>query len=132
MTWEKMSKSKHNGVDPQEVVGRYGIDTIRLYILFAAPPEKDILWDVKGKSPPPSRPASSPSVAQGVSRKETSWRKTAARVLGIRPVKRGVVCPASCTSDQRPQTSVPGGDGPHSHWRRLAASAASQSSPLTR
>ncbi|XP_078299293.1 leucine--tRNA ligase, mitochondrial isoform X7 [Panthera onca] len=47
VTWEKMSKSKHNGVDPQEVVGRYGIDTIRLYILFAAPPEKDILWDVK-------------------------------------------------------------------------------------
>lgn len=47
MTWEKMSKSKHNGVDPEEVVEQYGIDTIRLYILFAAPPEKDILWDVK-------------------------------------------------------------------------------------
>uniref|UniRef100_A0ABI8AKB7 leucine--tRNA ligase n=1 Tax=Felis catus TaxID=9685 RepID=A0ABI8AKB7_FELCA len=51
VTWEKMSKSKHNGVDPQEVVGRYGIDTIRLYILFAAPPEKDILWDVKCDCP---------------------------------------------------------------------------------
>ncbi|XP_045348563.1 probable leucine--tRNA ligase, mitochondrial isoform X3 [Leopardus geoffroyi] len=51
VTWEKMSKSKHNGVDPQEVVGRYGIDTIRLYILFAAPPEKDILWDVKCDRP---------------------------------------------------------------------------------
>ncbi|XP_048190611.1 leucine--tRNA ligase, mitochondrial [Perognathus longimembris pacificus] len=47
VTWEKMSKSKHNGVDPEEVVAQYGIDTIRLYILFAAPPEKDILWDVK-------------------------------------------------------------------------------------
>uniref|UniRef100_A0A7N5JTD0 leucine--tRNA ligase n=1 Tax=Ailuropoda melanoleuca TaxID=9646 RepID=A0A7N5JTD0_AILME len=47
VTWEKMSKSKHNGVDPEEVVQQYGIDTIRLYILFAAPPEKDILWDVK-------------------------------------------------------------------------------------
>ncbi|XP_005632695.1 probable leucine--tRNA ligase, mitochondrial isoform X1 [Canis lupus familiaris] len=47
VTWEKMSKSKHNGVDPEEVVGQFGIDTIRLYILFAAPPEKDILWDVK-------------------------------------------------------------------------------------
>ncbi|XP_012885720.1 PREDICTED: probable leucine--tRNA ligase, mitochondrial [Dipodomys ordii] len=47
VTWEKMSKSKHNGVDPKEVVAQYGIDTIRLYILFAAPPEKDILWDVK-------------------------------------------------------------------------------------
>eukprot|EP00069_Balaena_mysticetus_P000703 bmy_14847T0 len=42
-----MSKSKHNGVDPEDVVEQYGIDTIRLYILFAAPPEKDILWDVK-------------------------------------------------------------------------------------
>ncbi|XP_040301031.1 leucine--tRNA ligase, mitochondrial isoform X2 [Herpailurus yagouaroundi] len=51
VTWEKMSKSKHNGVDPQEVVGCYGIDTIRLYILFAAPPEKDILWDVKCDRP---------------------------------------------------------------------------------
>lgn len=51
VTWEKMSKSKHNGVDPEEVVEQYGIDTIRLYILFAAPPEKDILWDVKSKSP---------------------------------------------------------------------------------
>uniref|UniRef100_A0A8D1D5E5 leucine--tRNA ligase n=1 Tax=Sus scrofa TaxID=9823 RepID=A0A8D1D5E5_PIG len=47
VTWEKMSKSKHNGVDPEDVVEQYGIDTIRLYLLFAAPPEKDILWDVK-------------------------------------------------------------------------------------
>nr|XP_044992383.1 probable leucine--tRNA ligase, mitochondrial isoform X2 [Jaculus jaculus] len=47
VTWEKMSKSKHNGVDPEHVVAQYGIDTVRLYILFAAPPEKDILWDVK-------------------------------------------------------------------------------------
>ncbi|KAK1172279.1 putative leucine--tRNA ligase, mitochondrial [Acipenser oxyrinchus oxyrinchus] len=47
MTWEKMSKSKHNGIDPEEVVKHYGIDTVRLYILYAAPPEQDILWDVK-------------------------------------------------------------------------------------
>ncbi|XP_066900571.1 leucine--tRNA ligase, mitochondrial isoform X2 [Kogia breviceps] len=47
VTWEKMSKSKHNGVDPEDIVEQYGIDTIRLYILFAAPSEKDILWDVK-------------------------------------------------------------------------------------
>uniref|UniRef100_A0AAY4AKP3 leucine--tRNA ligase n=1 Tax=Denticeps clupeoides TaxID=299321 RepID=A0AAY4AKP3_9TELE len=47
VTWDKMSKSKHNGLDPQEVVQQYGIDTVRLYILYAAPPEKDILWDVK-------------------------------------------------------------------------------------
>lgn len=45
-----MSKSKHNGVDPEELMKEYGIDTIRLYILFAAPPEQDILWDTKSKS----------------------------------------------------------------------------------
>lgn len=44
-----MSKSKHNGLDPQEVVQQYGVDTVRLYILYAAPPEQDILWDVKSK-----------------------------------------------------------------------------------
>ncbi|MEE6513409.1 hypothetical protein FKM82_021015 [Ascaphus truei] len=47
VTWEKMSKSKHNGVDPEEMVEQYGIDTTRLYLLFAAPPEQDILWDMK-------------------------------------------------------------------------------------
>uniref|UniRef100_A0AAZ3QV83 leucine--tRNA ligase n=2 Tax=Oncorhynchus tshawytscha TaxID=74940 RepID=A0AAZ3QV83_ONCTS len=44
VTWEKMSKSKHNSLDPQQ---QYGIDTVRLYILYTAPPEQDILWDVK-------------------------------------------------------------------------------------
>uniref|UniRef100_A0A8C5GGC4 leucine--tRNA ligase n=1 Tax=Gouania willdenowi TaxID=441366 RepID=A0A8C5GGC4_GOUWI len=47
VTWEKMSKSKHNGLDPQEVVQQYGLDTVRLYILYSAPPEQDILWNVK-------------------------------------------------------------------------------------
>ncbi|KAK2910436.1 hypothetical protein Q8A73_008151 [Channa argus] len=47
VTWEKMSKSKYNGLDPQEVVQQYGVDTVRLYILYAAPPEQDILWNVK-------------------------------------------------------------------------------------
>ncbi|XP_041039639.1 probable leucine--tRNA ligase, mitochondrial [Carcharodon carcharias] len=47
ITWEKMSKSKHNGIDPAEMIQQYGIDTVRLYILYAAPPEQDILWDVK-------------------------------------------------------------------------------------
>lgn len=45
-----MSKSKHNGIDPEELVKEYGIDTVRLYILFAAPPDQDILWDAKSKS----------------------------------------------------------------------------------
>ena len=43
--FEKMSKSKYNGVDPGTVVDRYGADTARMFILFKAPPEKDLEWD---------------------------------------------------------------------------------------
>ena len=43
--YEKMSKSKYNGVDPQKVITKYGIDTARMFILFKAPPEKDLEWD---------------------------------------------------------------------------------------
>lgn len=43
--YEKMSKSKYNGVDPQKVLGKYGADTARMFILFKAPPEKDLEWD---------------------------------------------------------------------------------------
>ena len=43
--FEKMSKSKHNGVDPASVIDRYGADTARMFILFKAPPEKDLEWD---------------------------------------------------------------------------------------
>lgn len=50
--YEKMSKSKYNGVDPQVVLGKYGADTARMFILFKAPPEKDLEWqdaDVEGQ-----------------------------------------------------------------------------------
>ena len=40
-----MSKSKYNGVDPLEVMANYGADTARMFILFKAPPEKDLEWD---------------------------------------------------------------------------------------
>ncbi len=43
--YEKMSKSKYNGVEPQAVLGKYGADTARMFILFKAPPEKDLEWD---------------------------------------------------------------------------------------
>ena len=43
--YEKMSKSKYNGVDPSQVIDRYGADTARMFILFKAPPEKDLEWD---------------------------------------------------------------------------------------
>ncbi len=41
----KMSKSKYNGVDPKQVLEKYGADTARMFILFKAPPEKDLEWD---------------------------------------------------------------------------------------
>ena len=41
---EKMSKSKNNGVDPEASIERYGADTLRLFILFASPPEKELEW----------------------------------------------------------------------------------------
>ena len=41
----KMSKSRNNGIDPQELIDRYGADTVRLYILFAAPPEQTLVWN---------------------------------------------------------------------------------------
>ncbi|MEA5508757.1 leucine--tRNA ligase [Crocosphaera sp. UHCC 0190] len=43
--YEKMSKSKYNGVDPEKVIAKYGVDTARMFILFKAPPEKDLEWD---------------------------------------------------------------------------------------
>ncbi|MCB1748481.1 MAG: leucine--tRNA ligase, partial [Gammaproteobacteria bacterium] len=41
---EKMSKSKNNGVDPQALIDRYGADTVRLYTMFAAPPDQSLEW----------------------------------------------------------------------------------------
>ncbi len=45
---EKMSKSKNNGVDPQVLVDRYGADTVRLFSMFAAPPEQSLEWNEAG------------------------------------------------------------------------------------
>ncbi len=44
----KMSKSKGNTVDPQELIERYGADTVRLFIMFAAPPEQSLEWNDSG------------------------------------------------------------------------------------
>ncbi len=46
--WTTMSKSKNNGVDPQEVIDRYGADTARLFVMFASPPEQTMEWNDAG------------------------------------------------------------------------------------
>jgi len=41
---EKMSKSRNNGIDPEDMVGRYGADTIRLYMMMQSPPSQTLEW----------------------------------------------------------------------------------------
>ena len=43
-----MSKSKNNGVDPQELIDRFGADTARLFVMFASPPEQTLEWSGAG------------------------------------------------------------------------------------
>jgi len=45
---EKMSKSRNNGVDPQSMIDKYGADTVRLFSMFASPPELSLEWNEAG------------------------------------------------------------------------------------
>ncbi len=45
---EKMSKSKGNGVDPQPMIEKYGADTVRLFMMFASPPDQSLEWSDEG------------------------------------------------------------------------------------
>ena len=45
---EKMSKSKHNTVDPEDIIAHYGADTIRWFMLSDSPPERDVQWTEAG------------------------------------------------------------------------------------
>ena len=46
--WKRMSKSLGNGVDPDEMIEAYGADAVRLFVLFAAPPENELRWSESG------------------------------------------------------------------------------------
>ncbi len=43
--WTTMSKSKNNGADPQDLIDRYGADTVRLFAMFASPPDQALEWN---------------------------------------------------------------------------------------
>src|SRR5258708_8926493 len=43
-----MSKSKNNGVDPQDLIEKYGADTARMFVMFASPPEQSLEWSDSG------------------------------------------------------------------------------------
>jgi len=45
---EKMSKSKNNGVDPQDMIDKYGADTVRLFVMFTTPPDQSLEWSDAG------------------------------------------------------------------------------------
>ena len=71
----KMAKSKGNVVDPEYMIDEYGTDTTRLFLLFAAPPERDLEWSDQGVA---GRPAS--CTASG------TWSRTCCRTLkGVAP-----------------------------------------------
>ncbi|HEY8537806.1 MAG TPA: leucine--tRNA ligase [Steroidobacteraceae bacterium] len=46
--WTTMSKSKNNGVDPQQLVAEYGADSVRLFMMFKSPPEDTLEWSDEG------------------------------------------------------------------------------------
>jgi len=45
---QKMSKSKNNGIDPQSMIDKFGADTIRLFVMFASPPDQTLEWSDAG------------------------------------------------------------------------------------
>jgi leucyl-tRNA synthetase len=78
----KMSKSKGNVVDPDELIRRFGADTARLFSLFAAPPEKDLDWNDRG--------------VEGASRfLNRVWRFVHANLPELKAAARTVAVPGS-------------------------------------
>ena len=82
-----MSKSKNNGVDPQQLIDRYGADTARLFVMFASPPEQTLEWNDAGVE------GANRFLRQSVGLRRQAWRGD----QGRRPAR--VVVPASVQCD---------------------------------
>ena len=87
-----MSKSKNNGVDPQELIDRYGADTARLFVMFASPPEQTLEWNDAGVEGAPPLPAPAVELRRE-ERRSDPWPADGARHCA-RPPRR---CAARCT-----------------------------------
>jgi len=87
---EKMSKSKNNGIDPQTMVDKYGADTVRLFSMFAAPPEQSLEWSEAG--------------VEGMARfLKRLWREVTAHAAGPDHARMGGVAAGHSYSSLPPQ-----------------------------